>query len=727
MKGADMQKDGTQRTGDVRWMEVDGVSVPEPPPEHPRLFLRGRDLDDLSRRLEHPVLKPVWEELQGLACETTENRVQVDALRYLLNREPELGRRTVTDALDTMQASDFPERQDISRAIGRMMVAGAMVYDWCYELLSGDQKEAFIEQFLRLGRQLECRYPPTGQGAVTGHGSEWMVMRDLLSAGIAIYDEFPEMYLVTATRLFREHIPARDFWYKGHAFHQGSAYAETRCSSEMYPLWIFDRLGAGNVYDPSQQFVPYLWIYMRRPDGRLLRAGDGEGYRSYLRSLLNASYYGDGYVLSDYLKRAGIHGMSKMYELLWRDPDLEPLPIFDLPLTRYFGSPFGWMVARTSWDARAVLCEMKVNVYNFTNHQHLDAGAFQVYYRGPLAMDTGLYSGSSGGYHSPHNANYYKRTIAHNCLLVYDPDEAFVNTKFWGDTRNDGGQRQPNGWREPRTLEDLLSGDYRTGEVEGHWFGPDGQAPAYSYLKGDITQAYSNKVREVKRAFVFMNLGEGDVPAALVVFDRAVSANSDFKKSWLLHTQEEPMVTGNRTLVQLTERNWRGRMLNTTLLPAEGDSEIVKVGGPGKEYWVFGENFPNEPNGDLEDFGLGCWRIELSPRKPAACDLFLNVMQVMEMDRGEALPVEMIETECLAGAQIADRVVLFGKSGKRADTRLVFSHRGAGAFKYLVTDLAAGTWQIRRDGEIVGPAVEVCEDAGVIHFEREAGDYEVRC
>ena len=70
----------------------------------------------------------------------------------------------------------------------------------------------------------------------------------------------------------------------------------------MYPLWIFDRLGAGPVYDPALQFVPYQWIYMRRPDGQLLRAGDGQSRPPKLRSLLNASYYKDPYVLADYLR-----------------------------------------------------------------------------------------------------------------------------------------------------------------------------------------------------------------------------------------------------------------------------------------------------------------------------------------------------------------------------------------------------------------------------------------
>ena len=105
----------------------------------------------------------------------------------------------------------------------------------------------------------------------------------------------------------------------------------------------------------------------------------------------------------------------------------------------------------TGWGEDAVIAEMKINEYNFVNHQHLDAGAFQIYYRGALAQDSGMYNGSSGGYGSPHCMNYSWRSIAHNTLLVYDPTEVFGKSGYG----NDGGQRLPNGRSEARSLEVL--------------------------------------------------------------------------------------------------------------------------------------------------------------------------------------------------------------------------------------------------------------------------------
>jgi heparin/heparan-sulfate lyase len=554
-----------------------------------------------------------------------------------------------------------------------------------------------------------------------------MILRDMLSAGIALYDEYPEMYRLAADRIFQRFVPVRNWWYPGHAFHQGSAYAETRFSSDMYPLWIFDRLGAGNIFHPAQQFVPYQWIYMRRPDGQLLRAGDGQSRPPKLRSLLCASYYGDGYVLSDYLKNPGIDPMSKLFEFLWRDPDLKPLPISDLPLSRYMGFPYGWMVARTGWGEDSVIAEMKVNIYNFGNHQHNDGGSFQIYYKGPLAIDSGLYEGTTGAYGSPHHLNYYKRTIAHNSLLIYDPQEKFTAGPG-REYRNDGGQRLPNNWREPRTLEMLLlPGVYKTGQVLGYGFGPDPQRPEYTYLKGDLTEAYTAKVSQVRRSFVFLNLGGGAVPAALIVFDRVVSANPAFKKYWLLHSMEEPALHGNRVTVSLSQRGWTGQLVNTTLLPQAGNTEIAKVGGPGREFWVFGENFPNEvKRGNPNDYEIGAWRVELSPKEPAAEDLFLNVMQALERGRGQALAVDRIDSSEMVGVRLAERAVLFSHTSDRTDRPLAFRLRGSGPLKCLVSDLAEGNWQVWRDGRIVHPAVPVSGDAGTLYFDGPAGDYSLR-
>jgi heparin/heparan-sulfate lyase len=496
-------------------------------------------------------------------------------------------------------------------------------------------------------------------------------------------------------------------------------------------------MGFGNVYHSSQRFVPYHWIYMRRPDGRMMTQGDDFVWTPKLPLIYTSSYYQDGYILADYLKdewdfsvlKHATHPLDQLFVLLWHDPDLEPWDLNELPTTRYFGFPFGWMVARTGWGKDAVIANMQINIYNFLNHQHHDAGAFQIWYRGVLAADTGLYSGTGGGYVGAHNVNYYKRTIAHNSLLIYDPEEAFVTRGFREIEKvNDGGQRFPNGWTSARGLEDFLEKDYRTGEVLGWWFGPDSTGPEISYLKGDITEAYSRKVSLVRRSFVFLNLGDAVVPAALVVFDRIVSANPSYRKYWLLHSMEEPRVDGSVIDVTLTQKGWSGRLVTTALLPPAGNLEVEKVGGPGKKHWVFGKSFESNPRPRPRDntvYEDADWRVQLSPVAQSREDLFLNAMLVMDRENDQLPTVTSIDQGERVGVLVADRAVLFDRTAEQTDRPVVFTLSESRTWRIFVVDLAEGIWQIRRNGKIHRSSLPVTQGAGVLFFEGPAGDYEL--
>ncbi|HOD82337.1 MAG: Heparin and heparin-sulfate lyase precursor [Planctomycetes bacterium ADurb.Bin126] len=728
----------------IAWKDVRGVRLPVPPAEHPRLYLRASQVAALKARLEHPMLKPLAQRLASMARRSDQYRVEWEALQYLVGGDREKGRATIEETLRLLRKAELPHRQDACRVTGRWMVTGAIVYDWLYPLLTDDQKRAFVRELVRLAGTQECGYPPTRQGSVTGHASEAMIMRDMLSAGIAVYDEFPDLYDHAAGRVLGEHVPARNWLYAGGAHHQGTSYGPHRFSWECYPLFIFDRLGAGNVYNPAQRNVPYWYVYKTRPDGQRLRGGDGfldarrpgQVWPAWMGPVLIASYYGDPALLSQHLAQGGRSDDGELiFEFLWRDEKLEARPIDALPLSRYFGPPCGWMIARTSWGQDATIAEMKVNVYNFANHQHLDAGVFQIYHKGALAMDTGLYKGSSGAYGSPHCSNYYWRTVAHNCLLVHDPGEQFGRSGYG----NDGGQRLPNRRSEPRTLQDLLAPakGYRTGEVLAHGFGPDAKAPDWTLLSGDITAAYSSKVRDVRRQMVFLHLPEPKVPAVMIVLDRVVSADPAFKKSWLLHTQEEPRLERAGAVVDRTAGEQTGRLVLSALLPEPDNLDVERIGGPGKEFWSNGQNWKNDPETSEEvkaRMELGTWRIELSPRKPSAEDLFLTVMQMTDRESGGRLAASRIDAGERVGVRLSARADSAPPDGGTADTWVVLSRRdlrrsgravtveltGPNRTRCLVTDLEAGQWSLRPAGG-ARQTITVPSDSGTAWFQAGPG------
>jgi hypothetical protein len=123
---------------------------------------------------------------------------------------------------------------------------------------------------------------------------------------------------------------------------------------------------------------------------------------------------------------------------------------------------------------------------------------------------------------------------------------------------------------------------------------------------------------------------------------------------------------------------------------------------------------------------MGGWRVELAPKQPAATDLFLSVMQVMDRATANPLAVEKIEGQSVVGARLSDRVVLFNPRGNRSADPISFVVKGDGTVKFLVTDVAEGNWQVWRDGRMARPAVLASGDAGVLYFEGPAGSYSLR-
>ena len=748
-----------QSVTEVTWKKMDGVTVPIPPKVHPRLYLRSSDIPELKERLRHPEIKKTLNMIKELGKDRTPeeeakapastgfryyaemrgvvSRIQLKALDYLVTGNKRTAREAITAMMDTLRNTNYGIKGDLSRASGQMLMNGALVYDWCYDQMKEKEKKTFISEFLRIAKTMECGYPPKNNEPIAGHTSEWMVMRDLLSVSIAIYDEHPDLYEYIIKMLYKDYIPVRNFVYSGHNYHQGTGYVNVRFSNDMFSTWIISRMGAGNMYDPAQQFVLYDFIYRRRPDGHVLPAGDFTANPKFkasygLPSLLTYSYYKDGYLAYEYNRRPKIDNHCLIFDVLWKDINVEPKAPNDLPLTRYSGSPFGWMIARTSWDDNCAMAEMKVNEQFVGNHQHMDGGSFQLYYKGPLAIDAGSYKGTSGGYNSPHNKNFFKRTIAHNSLLIYDPDEKFASWNYGGADKtefadNDGGQRMPGDrWDTCRSFEDLMSEEYTTGKTLAHGMQPGTKEPEYSYLKGDITKAYSSKVKEVKRSFIFLNLKSDKTPAALIVFDKVVSAKPDFKKYWLMHSVEEPEVENNQFVIKRTKDNYSGMVQTNVLLPEADNVEVTKIGGKGKDFWVFGTNYTNDPTPKVsEDTDeRGAWRVEVSPAKPATEDYFLNVMQVTDYKNKHLYEVKKLKTDKLTGVCIADRIVTFSKDSNTLFGRFSLDITQNSTMKVVMTDMKPGTWQVKKNGEVFIPAIEVRSDDGILAFEGSNGTYE---
>jgi len=724
-----------------------GLTLPMLPAEHPRLFFRKSDLSAIKAKVEHPLLDKCWNSVNQNARYATDgkliqgvihnvdmhvvNAIEARAFMYALSGDREMGNEAVDFIFNLHNTLIInPKKGDVCRDIGRIILATAVVYDWCYDLISPVEKKSLIAIMESLAADMEIKWPQLVQGSVVGHGTEAQLLRDLLSCGIAVYNEKPEIYRRAAGRIFAELIPVQNFGYQSGHHHQGSSYGPYRFQWEMYPTLLFDRMGISDLNRPLQGEMPFYWMYIRRPDGQLLRDGDVYGeagnafgrYWTFSDLVYVASYYQNPLLMGEAIRQGGI-GQTPLYDLLLIDPNVSAdTNLSSLPLTRYFPSPFGGMVARTGWDtgisltSSTVVAEMKISERFFGSHQQLDAGSFQIYYKGPLSVNSGIYEGTEGAWGSSHFRNYYIRTIAHNGMLVYNFGENF---RFGGsNVSNDGGQRIPN---DPRDLTALMATSNKFGDVLAYDYGPNSVTPEYSYLKGDISAAYTNKVTTHKRAFVFLNLdGEhsgSPVPAALIVHDYVVSSNAGYKKTWLLHCVQEPTFNGNVTTIVRNQKGYNGKLANTTLLPL--NVSLTKVGGAGNEFSVGGINYPQSMSSSNNSWDGAIWRVELSPVTASQTDVFLNVMQVTDADNNTLLPVEAIETTQMTGAKIGDRIVLFSKNSTLINTPVNLIISGSGTFKVLITDLEKGNWEITG---YQSPRT-VRNDNNLVYFEVATGNY----
>jgi len=704
--------------------------IPRVPAGHPRVYVRPSDLPGLRRKVELPEFAEAWDMVRN------SGRPVCRAFTYLVTGNRETGRKAVDRALKRLKANkdNMRKRKGAGRPFNNPMHHAACVYDWCYPLLTRAEKHEFIKEFKEFFADDHARgYPPTPHklNPIQSHDSEGCIMSNLLPAGLAVYDEDPELYELAARIFFELYVDVRDFYYQAHAHHQGGGYATERFQHDQFTSWLFRKIGAGDVLSREQRFVPYRDMYAACSDGRLLPMGDVSQHRRWRHTeRATAAYYNDPYLLTwsdglphvPWAKEQG----ALWYELLFLPPNAPRAPLTELPLTKYFPSPMGEMIARTGWDmtpeSRDAIVHMRIGEYYFGNHQHSDWGTFQIYYRGMLTGDSGAYhlGNKDSDYGSAHRREYYIQTVAHNGLMIFEP--ATVHADF-------GGQRKPES-THPRPLT-RIQRDYHWGRVTARDVGPDPKRPVYSHLAGDITGAYvTSKVSRVTRAMVTINTSDPSCPVLFVVFDDVVATDPSFKKAAYFHALKEPLVRGRTTTIvndlkMDTTHDYNGQLVVRTLLPA--DARLVKVGGPGKECWneVTQKNYKptagaqyNWPREEL----AGAWRVEVVPARPATRDQFLNVLTVM--DKGTpSPPVTMLRGEGLVGARALGHAVLFNDSAELL-TAASFEVSGKGRTKTLVCGLAPGNWRV--EGPDVTRTVQIDETRKCAYLSAAPGRYALR-
>jgi heparin/heparan-sulfate lyase len=347
-------------------------------------------------------------------------------------------------------------------------------------------------------------------------------------------------------------------------------------------------------------------------------------------------------------------------EFLWFDPTVKAGDLNAFKLSHFSSGP-GYVYARSSWKDDAAYLFFKCGK-RFTAHQHLDVAHFYIYKNEELAGEGGHYDTFGG----VHDTQYTIRTIAHNSILVHDPDERFQTgiRSYKGPPANDGGQAYPPfKFPSPPVVQDEIKTWFdRPRHNWGAWdpiewyrhrekfdiaemlaFEERGD---YVYMAGDCSRAYSaKKLDHFTRQIVFIR------PGTFVIFDRVKSTKPEFKKKWLLQAMKVPQKTSSHLIVT----NGNGRLFVQTLLPANPEVKLVS----GAELYRYdgGEYLTTLDTGACAE----C-RVEISPSAPAREDFFLHVLTTTDAKVDSVAPGKVSSNANEITVEAGGKKIVFSKN-----------------------------------------------------------------
>jgi heparin/heparan-sulfate lyase len=710
-----------------------------PPSSRPRLWVNQQTLPKVKASLNEEEHKAAWAKVKKAALTpfvfkydpnvevaynaNLESAAENKAFYYLMTGDKTVGRESLELMSAYLSNVEFGNLLDITREMGRAIFTASEVYDWCYDLMTTAEKKVFCDNLMRLADDMEIGWPPFLQKIVNGHGNEAQVCRDLLSMSIAIYDENPLPYQYTSYAVLKELVPMRKFEYQSPRHNQGVNYGSYRFNWDMHAAWLFYGMTGKTVFDDNIKKVHHQWLYMRTPDGQMLRDGDGfssgiPGKPFYWSApstmLLAYSYAADPILKADFQRQGGLPDNPVLF-LLLNDPKLKADTSREiLPLTKDFGPVLGAMIARTGWDftddSDDVVAEIKGGGYHAGNHQHSDAGSIQLYYRGFQFGDLGLYK----FYGTPYDLNFNKRSISHSMMLAVDPNEKFLTSES-----NDGGTRFIQ--RNPKTPEESLTDPmFYNGKVLSADFGPTKLKPSFSYFSVDLTGAYSSKISAYNRNFLFLNLGRKDIPAAIILTDDMTTSNPEFKKYWQINSHHKPAITDNGFVLHNEHNGKVGKTHIEMLLPAMKDRKMeVLSGEDANSSFKFKYEAPVENLAEAKGS-----RIMVSPNNSYGKDRFLTVFQLTAGDV-KPLSVKHFETKVSHVIILADRVVSMSNSNDLIDKKFILNIPSKGKYQVVLAGMKAGDWTVSGSNGKAKFNVNVEEGKHTVFFHASKGKYTI--
>ena len=758
----------TANIGSSPWGTIDS----SPTDEHPRLMITRNMLPTIRLRLSESDDKTNRRFLQDLKdaviendCilpdpknlgenEVTGNRneynydpqkleiIQAKALAYLVYEDEYYGYQAILYMKNYLESLKIISMgNDQYYEYGFVMFTAAIVYDWCYDLLTDTDKTQFIagveNRICRMendsGKAMPAGLPPSEGNPMTGTSTTTQILRNYLSFAVAIYDENTSWWDYTASRIVHDFVPFRDFYYQSGIVYNGTSYTTNKSVADMSADWIFSIATGDSLYAPGIRTAIKGTLGYECFNGQIFQDGDNHGldlYRYIYPVTIAAYLYEDAtllaqskwlaqqrialsYTYNDYftsVQYIAIRGLSNV------EPNEERHE--GMPVIQYNGSPLGQYVLREFWSNEDVAAAVKIRIkeYNNGDHEHGDSGTFEIYYKGMLTNGGGMYS----DYGSDHSRKYYAATISKNGLVIFNPND----TADWCS----GSQRSiPTAATFNSEVVASRTMATVTGRQHGYKDLNEKQA-LYSYIAGDITKAYTYEANYVGRRMLTVYTGNADFPMALFVYDDVEASNAEFQKKFLLQisSKDEPTVDSNNGTI-ITE-NEGGRLVLTSL------SDNVRFDKQGGRVYDSNGNYDAAASSNYLINGVQCvppiadriddghWgRVEIVSEANSQKATFMNVLYVTDKGQTKAAPdITKVTGSGVEGGIFGNIAAIFATSRDRATTELSATVQGSGSMNYYVSGVAEGTWYVTVNGQNQGNYTATAE-GGLLTFTAPAG------
>ena len=535
-------------------------------------------------------------------------------------------------------------------SIGQVRINALTAYDWvCSELDTAQRKELLMPMLDYIAKsQPDGEYTfrrSKGGPQSGGYGErplEWFA--GLAGYGDGVDDARAEGMLKRGGKLYTDMMNYRENISAGSGL---LAASTVTYSFSTYPYGTFHFLHTlhsafnQDVTGRWKQMLDYPnwfdWAALKLyPDGDMLFHGIGDIFHTDNRARTTYMYTHMAQVIHFYSDKYPKR-MDAVYALQNRLPDNQKkiqvslYPFLPYILTKFnldkvvnttahidygryfYNSSFGLLLMRSGKGDDDTYASFRFGARQI-NHQQYDDLSFIIYKKNFLALDGGSRT------ETYHHHNFAPQSVAHNTILIHEPQEAMPHFwKAWGykpDGKtyyNHGGQ-----YKKDRGVALALH-----------------STDDFIYAAGDGTKNYSEvKSKEVVRQFVYLK------PNLFVIYDRVTSVRKDQKKEFLIRFQEEPVLLGNN--------QWKathdGTLLVSTLLPRSPSYNLV--GGPGREFEASGQNWelPGGANWADQFKTTGKWRLEISDSEEQVNSTFLNVLQAAASSTATPVNKELRQT-----------------------------------------------------------------------------------